>query len=207
MAKEKAVAPPKEKKKVPPKKIIPEKDVIPYFYKRYYEEILPTLRQRLGYRNLLEVPRLEKITINMGVGEVRDNRAILEQVFNDLMMLTGQRPVITRARKAVAGFKIKRGMQIGLKVTLRRKRMFEFLNRLLATAVPRVRDFKGFNPNSFDKSGNFTFGIPDHTVFPEIDLSKVQHIQGMDITFCIICKKKEDALELLKEFGFPFREV
>jgi large subunit ribosomal protein L5 len=206
MAKEKQTAPPKEKKKAP-KKIIPDKDIIPHFYKRYHEEIQPALRERLGYKNLLEVPRLTKIVVNMGIGEARDNRAILEQTFNDLMMLTGQRPVITRARKAVAGFKIKRGMQIGLKVTLRHKRMYEFLNRLLATAVPRVRDFRGFNPESFDETGNFTFGIPDHTVFPEIDLSKVQHIQGMDITFCILCKKKEDAIELLKEFGFPFMEV
>jgi len=171
----------------------------------YMKRIVPTLLKTLNYKNPYAVPKLDKIVINMGVGKAVQDGKILEEAMLHLATITGQRPVITKARKAVSGFKLKKGKPIGVKVTLRKDRMYEFLDRLINFALPRKKDFRGLNPNSFDKFGNYTFGVEEQLIFPEIDPDKVKNILGMDITICIKCKKKEDAYHLLKEFGMPFR--
>jgi large subunit ribosomal protein L5 len=159
---------------------------------------------QFGYRNLFEVPRLEKIVINMGVGEAVQDQKKVNAAVDELTRIAGQRPVITRAKKSIAGFKLREGMPIGVKVTLRRERMFEFLDRLVNIALPRVRDFRGLNPKSFDGRGNFSMGVKEQIVFPEIDYDKVDTIRGMDIIVVTTAKTDDEARELLKRFQFPF---
>jgi large subunit ribosomal protein L5 len=173
---------------------------------RYREEVVPALMAELGYSNVMEVPRLEKVVINMGLGEaVRDNR-ILEAATRDLQVITGQRPVVTRARKSIAGFKVRAGMPIGAKVTLRGDRMWEFLDRLLSVALPRIRDFRGLDPQAFDHAGNYTLGVNEQLIFPEVDYDKVERQLGMDITVVTTARSAKEGHALLRALGFPFRE-
>jgi large subunit ribosomal protein L5 len=161
--------------------------------------------ERFSYKNKLQVPRLSKIVINMGVGEASHDPKLVEKAAHDLEVITGQKAKITRAKKPISNFKIKKGMAIGCCVTLRRYMMYEFLDRLITVAIPRIRDFRGFSPNSFDGRGNYTFGISEQTVFAEVNLDKVERTQGMNITICTSAKTDEEARELLRCLGFPFR--
>ena len=172
----------------------------------YTESIRPQLLQQNGYKNILEVPKLQKIVINMGLGEaVQDSKKVASAVA-DLSNITGQKPVITRASKSVAGFKLREGMPIGCKVTLRRDRMYEFLDRLITIALPRVRDFRGLNPSSFDGCGNYAMGLKEQIVFPEINYDQIDTIRGMDIIFVTSAKTDDEARELLRKFDFPFTD-
>ena len=172
----------------------------------YTKSIRPDLLQQNGYKNILEVPKLEKIVINMGLGEaVQDSKKVASAV-TDLSKITGQQPVITKASKSVAGFKLREGMPIGCKVTLRRDRMYEFLDRLITIALPRVRDFRGLNPSSFDGCGNYAMGLKEQIVFPEIDYDQIDTIRGMDIIFVTSAKTDDEARELLRRFDFPFTD-
>jgi large subunit ribosomal protein L5 len=176
----------------------------PRLLTRYREDIRPRLQQDRGYRNLMEVPRLEKIVVNMGVGDaVRDAR-MLDAALDDLTIVTGQKPLVTKARKSIAGFKLRQGMSIGAKVTLRGYRMWEFLDRLLSTALPRIRDFRGLSPDAFDGSGNYTIGVTEQLIFPEIDYDKVVKVRGMDITIVTTAVDDDEARSLLRALGFPF---
>lgn len=170
----------------------------------YNDTIRPELMSQFGYKNRLEVPRLEKIVINMGVGEAAQDSKKINAAVDEVTRITGQRPVVTRAKKSIAGFKLREGMPIGVKVTLRRDRMFEFLDRLVNIALPRVRDFRGLNPKSFDGRGNFSMGVKEQIVFPEIDYDKVDSVRGMDIIVVTTAKTDDEARELLKRFQFPF---
>ncbi len=172
----------------------------------YTKSIRPELLQQNGYKNILEVPKLQKIVINMGLGEaVQDSKKVASAVA-DLTKITGQKPIITKASKSVAGFKLREGMPIGCKVTLRRDRMYEFLDRLITIALPRVRDFRGLSPSSFDGSGNYAMGLKEQIVFPEIDYDQIDTIRGMDIIFVTSAKTDDEARELLRKFDFPFME-
>ncbi|KPJ62586.1 MAG: 50S ribosomal protein L5 [Planctomycetes bacterium DG_23] len=171
---------------------------------RYKNEIVTGLMEELGYKNALAVPRLEKVVINMGVGKSQEEKKRLEDAAQDLAMITGQRPVITKARRSVAGFKVRKGNPVGLKVTLRGVRMYEFLDRLISIAIPRIRDFRGLKPNSFDGRGNYTLGIDEQSVFPEVDLDHMEFTQGMDITIVTTARSDEEALRLLSLLGMPF---
>ena len=172
----------------------------------YTKSIRPDLLQQNGYKNILEVPKLEKIVINMGLGEaVQDSKKVASAV-TDLSKITGQQPVITKASKSVAGFKLREGMPIGCKVTLRRDRMYEFLDRLITIALPRVRDFRGLNPSSFDGCGNYAMGLKEQIVFQEIDYDQIDTIRGMDIIFVTSAKTDDEARELLRRFDFPFTD-
>ena len=172
----------------------------------YTKSIRPELLQQNGYKNILEVPKLQKIVINMGLGEaVQDSKKVASAVA-DLSNITGQKPIITRASKSVAGFKLREGMPIGCKVTLRRDRMYEFLDRLITIALPRVRDFRGLNPLSFDGCGNYAMGLKEQIVFPEIDYDQIDTIRGMDIIFVTSAKTDDEARELLRKFDFPFTD-
>ena len=175
------------------------------FKERYIEEIKPKMKEKFGYTNDNAIPKLDKIVINMGVGEAAQNRGFMEGAVNDLALIAGQQPVVTRARKSNASFKVRDGMAIGVKVTLRKERMYEFLDRLVTIALPRVRDFRGINGKSFDGRGNYAMGITEHIVFPEIDYDKVDKIRGMDIVICTTAKTDEEAKELLRAFDLPFR--
>ena len=180
---------------------------IPRLKKRYREELVPALQQELGYPNPMQVPGLEKIVVNTGVGEaVRDAKA-LDGAVSDLTTITGQRPLITRAKKSIAGFKLRAGMSIGAKVTLRGDRMWEFLDRLLATALPRIRDFRGLSPTAFDGRGNYTIGLTEQLVFPEIDYDQVDQTRGMDITVVTTAKDDDEGRALLRALGFPLQEL
>jgi large subunit ribosomal protein L5 len=172
---------------------------------RYREEIIPSLRERFGYGNDLEVPRLEKIVVNMGVGEGAHDPKAIDAAMKDMSIITGQKPRLNRAKKSVAGFKLRAGMSIGCKVTLRGDRMYEFLDRLMSVAIPRVRDFRGLNPRSFDRAGNFNMGLDEQLVFPEIDYDSIDKIRGMDITMVTTARSDEEGLALLEAFGMPFR--
>ncbi len=171
----------------------------------YKEKVVPELKTKFGYTNTLAVPRLEKVVVNMGVGKATENKKRLEDAVKDLAAITGQKPLITRARKSVSAFKLRQGNEIGCKVTLRGKRMYEFLDRLISLAMPRIRDFRGFSPESFDESGNYTLGLSEQSVFPEINIDKVEFVQGMDITIVITGGSAEASRELLRMLGFPFR--
>jgi len=171
----------------------------------YLNEVRKRLMEKFNYKNIYEVPRIEKICINMGLGEATTNPKIIDQALVELAQITGQKPKICRARKSIAGFKLRKGVPIGVAVTLRRKRMYDFLTRLIHVALPRVKDFKGLPRSGFDGRGNYTFGITDHTIFPEVDLSKVEKIKGMSITIVTTAETDEEAYELLKELGMPFR--
>ena len=170
----------------------------------YNDEIVDALTRKFGYKNVMEVPKLDKIVINMGVGEAKDNAKLLESAVKDLETITGQKAVLTRAKKSVANFKIREGLAIGCKVTLRGERMYEFLDRLVNLALPRVRDFRGVNPNSFDGRGNYSLGIKEQLIFPEIEYDKVDKVRGMDIIFVTTAKTDEEGRELLRLFNMPF---
>lgn len=178
----------------------------PRLKKQYRDVIVPAMREQFGYKNALEVPRLTKIVLNMGVGESTADSKKATVAAADLAMIAGQKPVITRARKAIAQFKVRENMPIGCKVTLRQARMFEFLDRLVTIALPRVRDFRGLSPKSFDGRGNYAMGIKEHIIFPEINYDKVDQIWGMDVIVCTSAKTDEEARALLKLFNFPFRQ-
>ena len=172
----------------------------------YRREIAPKLKEELQLANVMEVPRVTKITLNMGLGEAIGDKKIIENAVADLEKITGQKPVVTFARKSIAGFKVREGWPIGVKVTLRSDKMYEFLDRLLAISLPRVRDFRGLNPKSFDGRGNFALGIKEHIVFPEINYAKVDQVWGMDVIVCTTAKSDDEARALLKHFNFPFRQ-
>ena len=172
----------------------------------YNDEIVDALTKKFGYKNVMEVPKLDKIVINMGVGEAKDNAKLLESAVKDLETITGQKAVLTRAKKSVANFKIREGMPIGCKVTLRGDKMYEFLDRLVNLALPRVRDFRGVNPNAFDGRGNYALGIKEQLIFPEIEYDKVDKVRGMDIIFVTTAETDEEARELLTQFGMPFKK-
>jgi large subunit ribosomal protein L5 len=177
----------------------------PRLLERYRKEIIPQMMQAFSLKNALAVPRLEKIVVNIGLGAAREDIKILEKAMEELGLITGQKPILRRAKKAIANFKIKEGHPIGCKVTLRRKIMYEFMDRLINVAMPRIRDFRGVSSNSFDGAGNYTLGISEHTIFPEVDYDRVSHSQGMDITFVIKgAHSYEQAKELLRAFGMPF---
>lgn len=172
----------------------------------YLNEIVPGMTKKFGYKNVMEVPKLNKIVINMGVGEAKENAKVLEAAIKDLETIAGQKPVITKAKKSVANFKLREGMSIGCKVTLRGEKMYDFADRLINLALPRVRDFRGVNPNAFDGRGNYALGIKEQLIFPEIDYDKVDKVRGMDIIFVTTAKTDEEARELLTGFGMPFRK-
>lgn len=171
----------------------------------YKEKVVPELMTRFGYRSVMEVPRLVKITLNMGVGEAVADKKILQNAVEHMQAIGGQKPVITHARKSIAGFKIREGMPVGCKVTLRRARMYEFLDRLISVAIPRIRDFRGLNPKAFDGRGNYSMGVKEQIIFPEIDYDKIDAIRGMDITIASTAKSDAEARALLEAFKFPFR--
>ena len=170
----------------------------------YANEIAPAMQKKFGYKNVMEIPKLAKIVINMGVGEAKENAKVLETAIKDLETITGQKAVVTKAKKSVANFKIREGMPIGCKVTLRGERMYEFADRLINLALPRVRDFRGVNPNALDGRGNYALGIKEQLIFPEIEYDKVDKVRGMDIIFVTTANTDEEARELLTQFGMPF---
>ncbi len=170
---------------------------------RFREEIVPQLQQELGLANVMQVPRLDKIVVNMGVGEALKDGRMLDAAVEDLTTIAGQKPVITRARKSIAGFKLREGNAIGVKVTLRGDRMWEFYDRLVSLAIPRIRDFRGLDPRSFDGRGNYTFGLTEQLIFPEIDYDKVLKVRGMDITIVTTARSDDDGRALLRALGFP----
>ena len=171
---------------------------------QYLKEIVPAMEKKFGYTNTMQVPRLSKIVVNMGVGEAKDNAKLLESAMKDMEIITGQKPVMTTAKKSIANFKIREGMKIGCKVTLRGDRMYEFLDRLVNLALPRVRDFRGVNPNAFDGRGNYALGIKEQLIFPEIEYDKIDKTRGMDIIVVTTAKTDEEARELLTLFNMPF---
>jgi large subunit ribosomal protein L5 len=177
---------------------------LPRLKVRYREEILPRIRQELGYANAMEVPRLQKVVINMGVGDALKDARMLEAATQDLAVITGQRPVVTKARKSIAGFKLREGMSIGAKVTLRGDRMWEFVDRLITVAIPRIRDFRGLSRRSFDGHGNYTLGLTEQLIFPEVDYDKVVKVRGMDITVATTARTDDEGRALLIALGFPF---
>ena len=177
---------------------------VPNLKAKYQAEVAPALMQKFGYKSTMQIPKIDKIVVNCGCGEARDNSKVLEAVVGDLTKITGQKAIITKAKKSVANFKLREGMPIGAKVTLRADRMWEFLDRLFNVALPRVRDFRGINPNSFDGRGNYNMGIREQLIFPEIDYDKVDKVRGMDICFVTTAKTDEEARELLSLMGAPF---
>jgi len=174
---------------------------------RYQKEIAPRLADRLGRKNRLSLPRLQKIVVNMGVGKALQDKNRMEQAAEQLSQITGQRAQVTKAKRAVSGFRLREGNEIGCRVTLRGRRMYEFLDRLISVALPRIRDFRGVNPKSFDGHGNYSLGLAEQSVFPEIDPDKVTFVQGMDVTFVTSTNSDDEARELLRAFGMPFREA
>ncbi|PIR31563.1 MAG: 50S ribosomal protein L5 [Alphaproteobacteria bacterium CG11_big_fil_rev_8_21_14_0_20_44_7] len=171
----------------------------------YNDSIKNSLKEKFGYKNVMQIPRIEKIIVNMGVGsDAVNDKKFIETAVNDLTAICGQKPVITKAKKSIAAFKLREGMPIGVKVTLRKDRMYEFMDRLVNIALPRVRDFRGLSPKKFDKQGNYNFGLKEHIVFPEINYDKVDKIKGMDITIVTSAKNDNEAKELLAQFNFPF---
>ena len=170
----------------------------------YTKEVAPALMKKFGYKSVMQIPKLEKIVINVGCGEAKDNSKVIDAIVNDLQIITGQKPVLCKAKKSVANFKLREGMVIGVKVTLRGERMYEFLDRFFNLALPRVRDFRGINPNSFDGRGNYSMGVKEQLIFPEIEYDKIDAIRGMDISFITTAKNDEEARELLSLMGAPF---
>ncbi len=174
-------------------------------YRKYTDELRPALREQLGFTNIMQVPRLEKVTLNMGVGEAVGDRKIMENALADMTAIAGQKPIVCNARKSEAGFKIRAGWPIGCKVTLRQARMYEFVERLISIAIPRMRDFRGLNPKAFDGRGNFSMGFSEQIVFAEIDYDKIDKIRGLDIAVTTTARTDEEGLALLRAFNFPFR--
>ena len=172
---------------------------------QYKNEVIPALMKKFNYKSVMEVPKLEKIVLNVGLGDIRENPKALENTINDLSIITGQKPVITKARKSIAAFKIREGVNMGCKVTLRSEKMYEFAYKFFNVALPRVRDFRGVSANSFDGRGNYSMGIKEQLIFPEIEYDKVDKLRGMDIIFVTTAKSDEEAKELLKLLGMPFR--
>ena len=170
----------------------------------YDDKIVAAMTEKFGYKNAMEVPRIEKITLNMGVGEATQDKKKVDQAFGEMELIAGQKPVVTKAKKSIAQFKLREGMPIGVKVTLRRERMYEFLDRFITIALPRVRDFRGLNPKSFDGRGNYACGIKEQIVFPEISYDRVDKVRGMDVIVTTTAKTDDEARELLRLFGFPF---
>ena len=183
----------------------PKTKYIPRLKEKYRKEVVPSLMKRFGYRNLMQVPKLEKIVINIGVGEAIQNVKFLESSINDLTIITGQKPIMRRAKKSISNFKLREGAPIGCCVTLRKDRMLDFYDKLVNIAIPRIRDFRGVPAKSFDGRGNFNLGLKEQLIFPEIDYDKVEKIRGMNITICTTAKTDEEGLELLKALGMPFR--
>jgi len=171
---------------------------------KYTKEVAPALMEKFGYKSTMQIPKLEKVVINIGMSDAKENPKVIEAAMNDLALITGQKPIVTTARKSVANFKLREGMNIGCKVTLRADKMYEFVDRLFSIALPRVRDFKGINPNSFDGRGNYSLGIKEQLIFPEIDYDKIDKIRGMDIIMVTTAKTDEEARELLSLMGAPF---
>ncbi len=182
------------------------KDYVARLRIQYEQEIVPALLKEFGYKNKMEVPKIEKIVLNMGVGEAVNDTKKATSAANDLALIAGQKPVITRARKAISTFKVRENMPIGAKVTLRKTRMYEFLDRLVTIALPRVRDFRGLDPKSFDGRGNYALGVKEHIIFPEIDYDKAEAMLGLDIVVCTTAKTDNEARALLRAFNFPFRQ-
>lgn len=172
----------------------------------YNNEIVEAMMKKFNYTNVMQVPKIEKVVINMGVGEAKENQKLMDSAVKDLTTISGQKPLVTKAKKSVAAFKVREGMNIGTKVTLRGKRMYEFLDRLINLSLPRVRDFRGVNPNSFDGRGNYAMGIKEQLIFPEIEYDKVDKIRGMDIIVVTTANTDEEARELLTQFGMPFKK-
>jgi large subunit ribosomal protein L5 len=173
--------------------------------KDYYKnDVAPALMKKFAYKSVMQIPKLEKIVINVGCGEARDNAKVIDAVVADIAAITGQKPVVTKAKKSVANFKLRQGMNIGVKVTLRQDRMYEFVDRLFNAALPRVRDFRGINPNSFDGKGNYSVGLKEQLIFPEIEYDKIDKVRGMDIVFVTTAKTDEEARELMTLMGAPF---
>ncbi len=203
---EKAAAKPKSTaKKAPPKKSSAKTAYIPRLHTHYKEKVVEALMKHFKYKNVMQVPRIEKIVINMGLGNARDDANVLKGALADLTAITAQKPQVTYAKKPISNFKIRENDPVGARVTMRRDRMYDFLDRLLALAVPRIRDFRGLPNRSFDGRGNYSFGIVEQIIFPEIDYDKIDTIRGMDVTLVTTAATDEEAYELLKAFGFPFR--
>ncbi|NGP17770.1 50S ribosomal protein L5 [Devosia aurantiaca] len=179
---------------------------VPRLRTEYDNKIKAALREQFSYQNVMELPRLEKIVLNMGVGEAVNDTKKVKSAADELQKIAGQKPVITHARKSIAGFKVRENMPLGVKVTLRKTRMYEFLDRLVTIALPRVRDFRGLNPNAFDGRGNYAMGLKEHIVFPEINYDQIDQVWGMDIVICTTAKNDDEARALLKAFNFPFRQ-
>ena len=173
---------------------------------KYEKEIIPAMMEKFGYKNVMQVPRLEKIVINMGVGEAKENQKVLESAVSDLTLISGQKPILTRAKKSVANFKIRENMALGCKVTLRKAKMYEFADKLMSIALPRVRDFRGISAKSFDGRGNYSLGIKEQLIFPEIEYDKIDKVRGMDIIFVTTANTDEEARELLIFLGMPFAQ-
>ena len=179
-------------------------DYTPRMKQRYDDQVVKAMTEKFGYKNALEVPRLEKITLNMGVGEASQDKKKVQTAAEEMALIAGQKPVITKAKKSIAQFKLREGMPIGVKVTLRRERMYEFLDRFITIALPRVRDFRGLNPKSFDGRGNYACGIKEQIIFPEINYDRIDKVRGMDVIVTTSAKTDDEARELLRLFGFPF---
>ena len=173
---------------------------------RYNKEVVPALKEKFEYKSVMQVPKLEKIVINMGVSDVKDNSKALENAMRDLEIITGQKPIITKAKKSIAAFKVREGMNLGCKVTLRADKMYDFATKLFNVALPRVRDFKGVNPSSFDGRGNYSMGVKEQLIFPEIEYDKIDKVRGMDVIFVTTAKTNEEAHALLEMLGMPFEQ-
>lgn len=180
--------------------------MMPRLQERYEKEVVQAMMEKFGYKNVMEVPKLEKIVINMGVGEAKDNAKVLETAVADLTLIAGQKPILTRAKKSVANFKIRENMPLGCKVTLRKVKMYEFADKLMTIALPRVRDFRGVSAKSFDGRGNYSMGIKEQLIFPEIEYDKIDKVRGMDIIFVTTANTDEEARELLRFLGMPFAQ-
>jgi len=183
-----------------------EQPPIPRLHTFYYEQVVPAMMKRFDYSSVMQVPKLQKICLNMGIGDATQDLKMLQSAVNELELISGQRPVVTKAKNAISNFKLRQGMPIGAMVTLRRERMFEFLDRFINISSPRIRDFRGFNDKSFDGRGNYSIGIKEQIIFPEIDVDKVSKISGLDVSFVTSARTDEEAYALLQEFGFPFRK-
>jgi large subunit ribosomal protein L5 len=178
--------------------------MIPRLQEKYEKEVVPALMEKFAYKSVMEVPKLEKIVINMGVGEAKDNPKVLEAAVSDMTIITGQKPILTRAKKSIANFKIRENMPIGCKVTLRKQKMYEFADKLMNIALPRVRDFQGISDKAFDGRGNYTLGVKEQLIFPEIEYDKIDKVRGMDIIFVTTAKTDEESREFLRALGMPF---
>ena len=178
--------------------------MVPNLKAKYTADVAPALMKKFQYKSTMQIPTIDKIVVNVGCGEARDNPKIIDAIVTDLSAITGQKPIVTHARKSVANFKLREGMPVGVKVTLRRDRMWEFLDRLFNVALPRVRDFRGINPNSFDGRGNYALGVKEQLIFPEIEYDQIDKIRGMDIVICTTAETDEEARELLTQIGAPF---